>query len=253
MSKTRGDETQKGMSFLDHLEELRVVLIVSIASILLLSIGAWFFSTPILDILISSVPVEGLYFHSPTEAFVVRIKVSLVVGFLIALPIILYKIWSFVSPGLFRSERRVLLPLGATSTLLFYGGVAFSYVILIPIVIRFLLSFGTDYLTPLISVSEYFIFVARLCLAFGIVFQLPLVIFILSVLGILNPRSLLKQWRWAVVICFVVSAMLTPPDLASQLLMALPMIVLLLAGILLSMLALRKKEKREDEDSGGED
>jgi sec-independent protein translocase protein TatC len=241
------NEELKEMGFLDHLEELRSTLIYSIVTWVVLSILIWFFSGRILDFLLAGIPVDNLYFNAPTEAFVIRIKLSFILGFLVAFPYILFRVWSFVAPGLFSRERRAIFPLVFFSTLLFYVGVIFAYWVLIPIVLDFLVRFGTEILRPLLSVGKYFGFVARLCFAFGLVFQLPLVIIFLTGIGAVSPRALIRQWRWAILIIFVVAAILTPPDPASQLLMALPLVGLFLVSVLLSMI-IEKRKKREDEE-----
>ena len=236
------------MGFLDHLEELRSTLIYSIASWVVLSILIWFFSGRILDFLLAGIPVDNLYFNAPTEAFVTRIKLSFILGFLIAFPYVLFRFWSFIAPGLFSSERRAVFPLVFFSTILFYIGVVFAYWVLIPIVLDFLVRFGTEILKPLLSVGKYFGFVARLCFAFGLVFQLPLVIIFLTGIGAISPRALIRQWRWAILVIFVTAAILTPPDPASQLLMALPLVGLFLISVLLSMIIEKRRAKEDEEE-----
>jgi len=184
------EEKLKEMSFLDHLEELRTAIISSLIAWVTVSIVLWFFSRYLLNFLLADLPVESLYFTSPIGAFMIRIKLSFVVGFLVAFPYILFRIWWFVSPGLFSRERKVVVPLITASTVLFYVGVLFAYWILIPIVLRFLVRFGTDLLQPLLSVEKYFGFVARLCFAFGVVFQLPLVIIFLVSVGLVSAGQL---------------------------------------------------------------
>lgn len=245
-------EILREMSFLEHLDELRGVLIQSIIAFLVLAIGIWFFSATILDFLVKDLPVEHLNFFAPAEAFMVRMKISLVLGLMAAFPFILFRVWSFVAPALFWGERRKVYPFMIVSSLLFYVGVLFCYVILIPIVIDFLLGFATDRLNPMISVSMYFAFVARMCFTFGIVFQLPVLIFLLSILGIVTPQFLLRQWRYAVLVIFVASAILTPPDPASQVLMALPIIVLYIGSVMVAFLALRKRNQEEADSNSGE-
>jgi sec-independent protein translocase protein TatC len=230
------------MSFLDHLDELRAVLIQSILAVVVVSVVCWFFSGSILEFLLRNLPLDSLYFHSPLEAFMTRLKISVILGIMIAFPFVLFKVWSFVSPGLFANERKKIYPLVVTSSALFYTGVIFCYVLLIPSVMRFLLSFGTEHLNPLLSVSSYFTFIARLCFAFGLVFQIPVVVFILSIAGLVSPRFLLKQWRYAVVLTFVVAAVLTPPDVISQVMMAVPIVVLYIGSVLVAYITVRKKE-----------
>jgi sec-independent protein translocase protein TatC len=240
--KRRKDDP-KEMSFLDHLDELRTVLIQSAAAFAILMVISWFFSGRILDLLVRPLPVESLYFQSPTEAFVVRVRISLAAGLMAAFPFILFRVWAFVSPALFSHERKRILPFALASSTLFYAGVAFCYLVLIPIVLEFLLAYGTPYLNPLISVNSYFAFVARLCFAFGVVFQLPVVVLLLSILGIVTPQWLLRQWRYGVLVVFVGSAVLTPPDAVSMVAMALPVILLYLASVLVAFVVLRRKGK----------
>ena len=234
------------MGFLDHLEELRSVIIASLVAWIGLSLILWFLSRRVLDFLLLDLPVDNLYFHAPVEAFMVRLKLSFILGFLVGFPYILFRVWSFVSPGLFSRERRFVVPLVISATLLFYCGVAFAYWILIPIVLHFLIGFGTQFLLPLLSIGKYFGFVARLCFAFGIVFQLPLVIVFLTSIGVISARALLRQWRWAILVIFLMAAALTPPDPTSQLLMALPLVVLFFGSVLLSII-IEKRRREEDE------
>ena len=237
-------EQLKEMSFFGHLADLRRVIIQSLIALSGLSIACWFFSAQILDLLVEDLPVDSLYFTSPLEAFMIRMKVSLVLGVMLAFPFILFKVWSFVVPGLFLHERRRVYPLMIASTVLFYTGVLFCYVILIPIVLRFLVGFGTDYISPLLSVSAYFGFVARLSFVFGVVFQIPIVVLVLSALGLVTPRFLLKQWRYGVVTIFLGSAILTPPDAISLMLMAVPILLLYILSILVAFVTVRKKRPR---------
>jgi sec-independent protein translocase protein TatC len=248
-SQTKESENEKGeskeMSFLDHLGELRSTIIQSFLVFFVFSVICWFFSGRILDLLIENLPVDGLYFYSPIEAFMVRLKISFVIGFMLAFPFVLYKTWAFVSPGLFSNERKRIVPFMVSSSILFYTGVLFCYIILIPFVISFLLKFGTPNLSPLLSVSSFFAFVARLCFTFGIVFQLPVIVLVLSLLGIVTPRFLLRQWRYAIVAIFLASAILTPPDAVSQLLMAGPICVLYMGSVLIALIVTRKKKDEE--------
>ena len=235
------------MSFLDHLDEFRTRLIRSAIAWVILTVGLWFVSGDVLDLLVGDLPVDSLYFQSPTEAFMARTKISLVLGLMVAFPYILYNVWAFVSPGLFDKERRHVYPLMIASSILFYVGVGFCYIVLIPIVLKFLLGFGTENLNPLLSVGAYFAFVARLSFTFGLVFQLPIVVLVLSSMGLVTPQFLLKQWRYGIVIIFVSSAILTPPDAVSLLMMALPIVLLYIVSILIALAAVRKKEKSETE------
>jgi len=241
-----GDELAS-MGFLDHLEELRSVLMHSIIAGFLAAVLCWFWSGRILDVLILPIADQGVYFTAPNEAFLTRLKIAGMVGIFVVLPFILFRIYAFVMPGLYRSERRVIAPLMSASILLFYTGIAFSFLVVIPQVITFLLSFGTETMAPLIGVGNYFSFVSRMCLAFGLVFQLPLLVLGLSWFGILNPRMLLRTWRVAVIVIFTVGAVLTPPDVISQVMMAVPVLVLYFGSVLVSLLVTRKRVRRNED------
>jgi len=241
------------MSFLEHLDELRGVLVQSLIVFVTVSVVLSFFSGTILDFIVRDIPVDKLNFFSPTEAFMARLKMSFVLGAMVSFPFILLKVWQFVSPGLFNNEKRRVYPFVVTSSILFYAGVLFCYIVLIPIVMEFLLGFGTARLNPLISINAYFAFVARLCFTFGLVFQLPIVVLVLSLLGIVTPEMLLRQWRWAVVIIFTIAAILTPPDPASQVLMALPVLVLYLGSVVVARIAVRRRDRDEEEKQDDEE
>lgn len=231
------------MPFLSHLEELRRTLlrmgIVTVAA----AGGAWFFAEPILELLVTPDLGEVHYF-GPTEGFLIRIKVAFVTGLMVAVPILLGQIWSFVAPGLFRHEKRAVLPVLVASTSLFYFGVAFAYAGVVPKTVQFLMSFAGEHLIPMINVTQYFAFVAKFCLAFGIVFQLPLIIVMLSALGLVSPQQLWRTWRYGVLIIFVFAAWLTPPDPASQILLAVPVVVLYVGSIGLAFLLARRRKRR---------
>lgn len=237
--------TENKMGILDHLEDLRSVLIQVFTAGLAASVLCWFWSTPLLDLLIDPIREEGVYFTAPNEAFLTKVKISMAVGVFIVAPFIFFRFYAFVLPGLYKKEKKVITPLLISTTALFYTGVAFAFMIVIPQVMEFLLSFGTDFMEPLIGVGAYFSFVSRMCLAFGIVFELPLVVLFLSVLGLVNPRMLLRTWRFAVVVIALMSAVLTPPDVISQLMMAGPVVILYLGSVLVAIVITRGKDKED--------
>jgi sec-independent protein translocase protein TatC len=241
------DEFADGsMSLIEHLEELRSTLIQSFAAAAVATAVCWFFSARLLDLLVQPIAAHGVYFTAPNEAFLTRIKISIVVGFFLVLPFIFFKFYGFVIPGLYTRERRLVTPLLIASTGLFYLGVAFAFLVVTPQVIRFMLGFGTTTMEPLIGIGPYFAFVSRLCLAFGLVFELPLVVLFLSVMGVVDPRRLLGTWRYAVVLIALFAAMLTPPDVASQLLMAVPVLILYVGSVLVAMVITRRRDGRDD-------
>ncbi len=240
-----GQDVEPRQGLLDHLEELRTTLIHSAAAALIAAVLCWFVSGRLLDLMIIPIQDYGVYFTAPNEAFMTRLKLAGVMGLFVVAPFIFFKFYMFVLPGLHRREARVVTPLLVATVILFYTGVAFSYLVVIPQIIPFFMSFGTEVLSPLIGVGQYFSLVFRLCLAFGLVFQLPLLVLFLSFIGILNPRTLLRAWRLAVVVIFALSAVLTPPDVISQIMMAGPVLVLYLGSVLVAIVVTRRKRKED--------
>jgi sec-independent protein translocase protein TatC len=238
----------KQMSVLEHLAELRSTLIWAVCLLVVAAIGAWFISDSIVETLLRPAQLAGqdtLYFQAPMEAFLLKLKAAAVVGLLFVLPLVLYKVYAFVLPGLHPHERRVVTPLLVSATGLFYVGVGFCFFVLMPMVIRFAISFATESLQPWLTAGAYFGMAARLCLAFGLLFELPVVIFALSWAGIVQPRLLLRGWRYALLIILLVSAVLTPPDVISQVLLAGPVMLLYLISVLIAMLVRRRKAQSD--------
>lgn len=223
------DRALLSMTFAEHLAELRRRVIRCLIALGAASSICYLRSETLLAWLLRplSEPVGQLYFFSPQEAFVVRIKTALFCGALLTAPWMFAQLWLFVAPGLRDGERRMILPLTAMTTVFFAAGAAFSYWIVIPVALSFLLSMGSDLLRPMISVTEYVSFVSTMTIAFGIAFNLP--VFLLGAVsaGVLSDRVLAAHRRHAVVVAFIAAALLTPgPDVASQVLLAIPLIVL---------------------------
>ncbi len=237
----------KEMSFLDHLEELRWRIIKCLASIILLGLVSLLFSETILNLLTH--PVVNLphppkiIFLSPTGMFVVRIWLALACGVVLGLPVIFYQVWAFVAPGLLARERKYIGGLTLFSTLFFLLGAAFSYFIIVPYGLRFLLGLRTPQIEPQLDVGKYIGFVSRIILAFGAVFQLPIFSLFLTKIGIISPHFLRQKRRYALVLIFVLAAFLTPPDAFTQVAMAFPLIFLYELSILVSVLV-SKREAR---------
>lgn len=242
--------TQKEMTFLEHLEELRRVVIDAVIALAVAAVGGWFASGWALDRLIAHTVPEGVpvVFLGPAEAFANRLRVALTIAVLVALPYMSWRAWQFVVPGLLASERRILLPLSMASTVLFYLGSGFALGILVPIVVRILLSFGTGSLTPTMAIGALLGFVLRLCLACGVVFQMPLVAAVLTRLGIVTPAWLWQRWRLAVLFIFVASALLTPGDGPSQLVLGVPVTGLYFLSIAVSRAVYRRQYQEEEHE-----
>jgi sec-independent protein translocase protein TatC len=193
---------------------------------------------------------KSLVFLGPAEAFWMHMKVAMISGVIVASPVIFYELWKFVSPGLMRKEKKLAVPFISISTGLFFIGSLFCFAIVLPFAINFLLTYKTQSLTPMLSVGKYIDFCLKFILAFGVIFELPVVIVFLTRMGVVTPKTLARNRKYAVLIAFVAAAILTPtPDAFNQLLMAVPIIFLYEGGVVASRIFMRRK--RED-DKGEE-
>ncbi len=241
------------MPLTSHLEELRKRLVRILIAVGVAFLGCFAFKEEIFRIvaqpLISVLPPgTHMVFTGLPEAFFTYIKVSLYAGIFVASPVVLYQVWKFISPGLFPREKKFVAPFVITSTLLFVGGVCFGYFLVLPGAYKFFLEFTTDFLKPMLSMREYLTLTLKLLLAFGIIFEIPVFLFFMTKIGLVTPRKLARMRRYAIVVCFIVAAIITPtPDAFTQLMMAIPMIVLYEVGILVSRLAGRKKDDADSE------
>jgi sec-independent protein translocase protein TatC len=238
------------MSFLEHLEELRSRLWKCLVALALGVLICWVFSRPILAWLTR--PLEeafsSLSVIRPAEAFLNRMKAAFIGGIFVASPVLFYHLWAFVSPGLFPRERRYTLPFLGFSVLFFLCGATFSYHIAMPMAAGFLAEQGVGY-EQNVTLDSAFTFASRMLLALGVLFELPILIFFLSRLGIVTPVFLIRQFKYAVLIIFIIAAVITPtPDVITQTVFAVPMIILYWIGIGVSWLADRRSRSSSDED-----
>jgi sec-independent protein translocase protein TatC len=223
------------MPFMEHLGELRMRITRALIGLLVGLVIAFPFSQRIVDYLARPIQATGntLVFLAVTEAFWVQMKVALIAGLFFASPVILWQIWAFVSPGLYSQEKKYAAPFVIVGSLLFIGGGAFSLKVVTPFAIQFLLSYSRPGLQPMISIGSYVDFLLKFTLAFGLVFELPLAITLASRMGLVTPKTLAKNRKYAVLGAFVCSAILTPtPDAFNQTLMAGPLIILYEIGII---------------------
>jgi len=192
--------------------------------------------------LIASLPDENswMIFTGVTEAFFTYLKVSFLAGIFLSLPVIFYQLWAFISPGLYSKERMVIFPFAIFSTLFFVTGACFGYFVVFPFGFKFLLGFATETIRPFPSVREYLSFATKLLLAFGFVFELPLITYFLAKTGMLTYQTLTKNRRYFIVIAFIGSATLTPPDVVTQLLMAGPLLILFEISVIVARVFGRK-------------
>ncbi len=245
-TKEKKETNRKEMPFLDHLEELRWRILKSLGSVFLFTAVLFPFTGYLLDFLTlpnSRLPDPApLVFLKPVGMLVVRVEIAIAAGIIISLPIIFYQFWQFVAPGLLAKEKKYFLPALFFTTFCFLTGATFAYTILIPTVLPFLFSMGTESINPTIVINDYMSFVLRLIIVAGLIFELPVLSFFLSRIGLITPDFLRRYRRYGIVLVFVLSAFITPPDPMSQLMMAFPLLFLYQISIWVSMLGFRKKK-----------
>ena len=244
------DDAEAGgrMSFLDHLEELRVRIVRSLVSIFAGFVVAIAFIDRIFAFImrpLQQVLPDGgkLVYTEPAEAFMLYMKVAALVGLILAMPVVMYQVWMFVAPGLYSNEKRLALPFVVFATSFFVAGALFSHYVVFPFAWEFFAQFTTDYMTFMPRIQPTFSMYVRLMLAMGAVFQLPTVVLFLARIGLVTPRFLVKNVKYAILVIFVVAAVITPSaDPVSQAVVAAPMIVLYGVSILIAWLFRRRDE-----------
>lgn len=226
---------------------MRRRLIVCLVSFFLATVVCYFFSSPIIEFLIRPLRTHNhaqLFFQKPYEAFFTHIKVAGLAGFLVSLPVIFTQLWLFVTPALYQKEKKIVFPLILISVLLFLCGAFFAYAVVIPWGLYFLLSFQSESLQPLLTLTPYFSFLFGMLLSFGFLFDFPVVLIGLVHFGVLKTRTLAQARRVVIVLIFVLAAILTPsPDPISQLMMAVPLLVLFEISLLFGRFVEKKKNR----------
>jgi sec-independent protein translocase protein TatC len=222
------------MPFMEHLGELRVRIMRGLYALLVGLVIAFPFSQRITDFLAQPVTKLGykLVFTAPAEAFWVQMKVALITGLFISAPAILWQVWAFIAPGLHQHERKYAAPFVIVGSLMFLAGGAFALLVVTPYAMAFLLSYARETLQPMITLENHIGFLLKFTLAFGLVFELPLILTLLSRMGVVTPKMLARNRKYAILGAFIASAILTPtPDAFNQSLMAGPLIILYEVGI----------------------
>ena len=237
-------------TFLEHLDELRRRLWVAVLALSAASCVSLFYADKLLEWVMRPARTEiaSLYFFTPSDAFAVKIKLALLSGFLVSSPVILGQFWLFVSPAMHAHERKAVPPFIAFTSALFLTGAAFSFFKVLPMTLHFLIGLQTEGLRPLLSVNEYLSFVSLMVIAFGIAFDLPVFVLILVWTGVLNTQVLNQFQRQMIVLIFIAAAVLTPgPDVSSQLMLAVPLLVLYEVSVLLAFFvsALRRRKRQK--------
>ena len=241
---------EEKQTFIEHLEELRKRLIISLIAV---GIGfgiSYIFSKEIFQLLmiplIKVLPAgASMIFTSLPEAFFTYLKVALLAGLFVASPVVLYQIWLFVAPALYSKEKKYVIPFVIFSTLLFIGGAAFGYFIVFPYGFKFFMSFATDFIQPAPKLKEYLSFCSILLLTFGAVFELPLFIFFLAKLGVVDAGMLSRNRRYVIIGIFMLAAIFTPPDIVTQVMMAAPLVILYEFSIVLAKIVGKKRETED--------
>jgi sec-independent protein translocase protein TatC len=255
-NNTREEEK---MSLTSHLEELktrliRVLIVVGSGFGVCYMFKEWSFrviTKPLVDVMPAQ---SSLIFTGLPEAFFIHMKIAFFASLLITAPYTLFEIWRFVSPGLYRNEKKYVFPFIFFSSLLFGSGVLFGYFVALPPAFAFFVSFSSDALKPMISFREYLDLTMKFLLAFGLCFEMPVFMFFLAKLGVVNAKMLSKQRRYAILIIFIVAAILTPsPDALSQILMAIPLMFLYEVSIFVAKFARRNKTAEETTEESTEE
>ncbi len=253
---------EQTMTFWEHLEELRSRIIKMALAFVVGAIVAWIYRAEVL-VWLTQPFVEAwntgalgekasLHFSAPASLFFAYVKLAVMAGLILALPVMLYQLWAFIAPGLYSNERRLAIPFVLSSTTLFTCGALFGWKVAFPLAFRYLLDFAGPVgsegfeVKPTVMVDDYLDFVSRMLIAFGATFQLPVLIFFLSIAGIVNYRQLIRFGRYFIVIAFVLSAVLTPPDITSQVLLATPLLALYGISIGISYVITRKRVREMD-------
>jgi sec-independent protein translocase protein TatC len=248
------DESESGqgkMSFLDHLDELRRRIIYALVGLVLGVLIAVFFLDPIFDFVMRPMqaalePGQRLIFTDPTEALMLKLKMAVIAGLLLASPAIMSQVWLFIAPGLYSHEKKLAIPFVVLSSICFVGGAAFSHYVVFPLTWKFFAGFASDLITFMPRIEPAFGLYMKLVLVFGAVFQMPTLVLFLARMGVVTARFLIRNMKYAILIMFIVGAVLSPgTDPVGQVLLAGPMFVLYLISIALAWMFGKKKRSAE--------
>jgi len=248
-------EPMTTMGFLDHLEELRKRIVYSIIAVAVGFGACWwkadwlygFMQKPIVDVLRKHGLPEKLVFLSPTEPFNLYLKIAAMAGLFLTSPFVLYQVWMFISPGLYRNEKRYVVPFMVSTITLFVSGGYFGYRIVYPRALDFLIDFGKQF-QPMITIVEYTQLFLSIVLGMGLIFEMPILIFFLALMGIVSAGFMWKNFRYAILICFVIAAIVTPtPDILNMCIFAAPMIALYAISIGIAWVVHPKQRRARSE------
>lgn len=236
------------MSFVDHLGELRSRIIISIIVFFILTVAGFIFSDELLYFINKPYTDTGLKLNvfRLSEGFMMRLKVSAIAALIVGLPFLIFQVWRFIQPAITKKDRMFSRMSLVSSIFLFYGGVAFVYFLLMPMTVKVLLSFIAKDITSVMGASEYISFVFLFCFLMGVLFEFPIIIMILTRIGIVTPSFLSRNRKWAIVIVFIISAVITPSqDMLTQIIVAVPLMFLFEVSIIISKMTTVRKKKKE--------
>lgn len=230
------------MTIVEHLNELRKRLFIILTMLVVASLASFSYSKQILEVLTAG---RTLIYIRPSEGFMAHIRLAVTAGVILSMPVFFYQVLAFAAPALSRRQKWLLFGSVLLMFVLFLSGIIFAWYVVFPLAMGFFSGFSSENLQPWLSVSEYLSFTISFLMAFGVVFQLPMLFWLLGALGIVKAKFLRASRKYALIIIFVVAAILTPPDVISQVLMALPMLLLYELGIALVSVTERRRKKRE--------
>lgn len=245
-SNEHNNDIGGSMPFLEHLEELRWRLLKSVITIMVMAFAAFYFSDVLIRFLKIPLGDVQLYNIKVAGTFYAYLKVSLIAGLVASLPIVFYQMWSFISPGLYKQEKSAVIPFVMISFCLFIMGAGFCFVVVLPLSFKFLIGFSGELIVNTITIGSYINFVGMLLMAFGFGFQLPIINYVLGKMGIITAEFLAKGRRYAVVLILIVGAIITPPDVFTQFLLAVPLYFLYEISIIVVRLAQKRESKEKD-------
>lgn len=249
MKRKEKQVNEKNLTLVGHLEELRKRLIYSSIVLIVAVLGCYNFSEAVVKNIVAIAPEIEFVFIAPAELLMSYVKVAVIGGIVIAAPFLILQVWLFVSPGLKKNEKRTITVSLFVGGIFFILGVVFAYLVVLPIMLQFFMGFKIDEIKEMISFENYLSFVIRTLLSFGIIFELPIIMVILTKFRVVKVSFLKKNRKYAILLIFIVAAILTPPDVITQTLLAAPMLLLFEIGIMLSSLVEKTNRKSKEEDN----
>lgn len=244
----RGDSP---MSIVGHLDELRSRFIATLITVTVITLGSFSISEYILNILNRPYLDTGMKLNvfTLTEGFILRLKASLIIGILAGLPVIVYEIWKYIYPAIEIRDRKFIARSLIAAILLFYAGIAFTYYLILPVAVQMFISFTPPEMTNTTNATNYLSFIILFGLGMGLIFEMPIIIMILTKIGIITPQFLISKRKYAIVLIWIIAAIITPPDVLSQIIAGVPMMILYELSIIISKIIIIRKKKKELENN----